>query len=162
MLLSGDVETSQDYGSTDEAFSICHRNLNKLPDYNNKSLFLLKAYIAVHKLKLICLFEADLDTTVASDDKNLEIIGYNVARSDHPANTKGIWVCLYYKTCLSLLITWDNLSRTNSFLPLASDNFNSKSKFWYCNDNTTYQGKALENVTSQFGLHQLMKNKHIL
>ena len=38
------------------------------------------------------------------------------------------------------------LSRKNPFLLVAIGDFNAKSKFWYCNDNTTPQGKALENV----------------
>ena len=49
------------------------------------------------------------------------------------------------------------LSRKNAFLLVAIGDFNVKSKFWYCNDNTTSQGKALENVTSQFRLHQVIK-----
>ena len=55
------------------------------------------------------------------------------------------------------------LSRKNAFLLVAIGDFNVKSKFWYCNDNTTSQGKALENVTSKFELHQVMKKPtHIL
>ena len=61
---------------------------------------------------------------------------------------------------------WLNLetvSRKNPFLLVAIGDFNAKSKVWYCNDNTTSQGKALENVTSQFGLHQVIKEPtHIL
>ena len=36
------------------------------------------------------------------------------------------------------------LSRKLPFLFVAIGEFNAKSKFWYCNDNTTSQGKALE------------------
>ena len=55
------------------------------------------------------------------------------------------------------------MSRKNPFLLVAIGDFNAKSKVWYCNDNTTSQGKALENVTSQFGLHQVIKEPtHIL
>ena len=139
----------------------------------------------------------------------MEITGYNLVRSDHPANTKRGGVCLYYKTCLPLRVldiqylnecinfelkidgklctfvalyrspsqSLDNsetiiddfelnletLSRKNPFLLVAIGDFNAKSKAWYCNDNTTSQGKALENVTSQFGLDQVMKEPtHIL
>ena len=57
----------------------------------------------------------------------------------------------------------ETLSRKNPFLLVAIGDFNAKSKVWYCNDNTTSQGKALENVTSQFGLHQVIKEPtHIL
>ena len=55
------------------------------------------------------------------------------------------------------------MSRKNLFLLATIGDFNVKPEFWYRNDNTTYQGKALENVTSQFGLHQVIKEPtHIL
>ena len=57
----------------------------------------------------------------------------------------------------------ETLSQKNLILLVAIGDFNAKSKFWYCNDNTTSQGKAFENVTSQFGLHQVIKEPtHIL
>ena len=195
--------------NTDETFSVCHWNLNSLLANNNNKLSLLRAYIAIHKFDVICLSDTYLDTTVASDDENLEITGYNLVRSDHPANTKRRRVCLYYKTCLPLRVldiqylneyinfelkigdklctfvalyrspsqlldnfetfidnfelNLETLSRKNPFLLVAIGDFNAKSKVWYCNDNTTDQGKALENVTSQFGLHQVIKEPtHIL
>ena len=210
ILLSGDVEINPGpKRNTDETFSICHWNLNSLLAYNYNKLFLLRAYIAVHKFDVICLSETYLDSTVASDDENLEITGYNLVRSDHPANTKRGGVCLYYKTCLPLRVldiqylnecinfelkigdklctfvalyrspsqSLDNfetfidnfelnletLSRKNPFLLVAIGDFNAKSKFWYCNDNTTSQGKALENITSKFGSHQVIKEPtHVL
>ena len=56
----------------------------------------------------------------------------------------------------------ETLSRKTLFLLVAIGDFNAKSKFWYCNDNTTSQGKALENATPQFGLYQVIKEpKHI-
>ena len=66
ILLSGDVEINQvPRRNTDETFSICHWNLNSLLAYNYNKLFLLKAYIAVHKFDVICLSETYLDSTVA-------------------------------------------------------------------------------------------------
>ena len=57
----------------------------------------------------------------------------------------------------------ETLSRKHPFLLVATGDFNAKSKFWYCNDHTTSQGKALEDVTSQFGLHQVLKEStHII
>ena len=58
--------------NTDETFSICHLNLNSLLGYNYNKLFLLRAYITVHKFDVICLSETYFDSTVASDDGNLE------------------------------------------------------------------------------------------
>ena len=57
----------------------------------------------------------------------------------------------------------ETLFRKNPFLLVAICDLIWKSKFWYCNDNITSQGKALENVKSQFGLHQVIKEPtHIL
>ena len=67
-------------------------------------MFLLRAYIVVHKFDAIFLSETYLDSTVASDDENLELTGYNLVRSDHPANAKRGGVGLYYNTCLPLIV----------------------------------------------------------
>ena len=105
VLLSGDVEINLGpIRNTNETFSVCHWNLNSLLVYNYNKLFLLRAYIAVHKFDVICLSETYLDSTVASDDENLEITGYNLVRSDHPANNERGGVCLYYKTYLPLRV----------------------------------------------------------
>ena len=105
ILLNGDVEINpRPRRNTDETFSICHWNLNSLLAYNCNKLFLLRAYIAVRKFDVICLSETCLDSTVASDDGNLEITGFNLVRSDHLANNKRGGICLYYKTCLPLRV----------------------------------------------------------
>ena len=65
---------------------------------------LLKAYITVHKFDIICLSETYLDSSTRHDDENLEIPGYDIARADHPTNTKRGGVCIYYKKCLPLRI----------------------------------------------------------
>ena len=91
-------------GRTDKTFSICNWNLNRLPACNYNKLFLLRAYIAVHKFDIICLSETYLDPIVASDNENLEITGYNLVRSDHSGNTKRGGVFLYYKTCWLLRV----------------------------------------------------------
>ena len=107
ILWSGDVEINPGpRRSTDETFSMCHWNFNSLLACNYSKLFLLRGYLAYHKFDVICLSETYLDSTVASDDENLEITDYNLVRSDHPANTKRGGVCLHYKTCLPLPSTF--------------------------------------------------------
>ena len=55
------------------------------------------------------------------------------------------------------------LSQKNPFLVVAIGDFNAKSKSWYINDSTTSQGNVLRNITSQFGLQQIIKEPtHIL
>ena len=67
-------------------------------------MFLLKAYIAIHKFDIIYLSETYLDSSTTSDDDNLEISGYNLIRSNHPSNNKRGGVCIYYKNFLPLRI----------------------------------------------------------
>ena len=70
-----------------------------MPAHSYNKLFILRIYVAVYKFDVSCLSETYLDFTVASDDGNLGILGYNLVRSDHSANTKRRRTCLYYKTC---------------------------------------------------------------
>ena len=63
----------------------------------------------------------------------------------------------------NLELNLGTLSQKNPFLVVAIGNFNAKSKSWYINDSTTFQGNVLENITSQFGLQQIIKEPtHIL
>ena len=41
---------------------------------------------------------------MTSDDGNLETLGYNLIRSDHPSNSKRGGVCIYYKSALPLKV----------------------------------------------------------
>ena len=67
-------------------------------------IYLLKAYITVHKFDILCLSETYLDHSTRPDDDNLEIEGYDIARADDPTNTKRGGVCIYYKKCLRLRV----------------------------------------------------------
>ena len=105
IILSGDVEVNPGpKNSVSECLSICDWNLNSILAHDYSKLFLLKAYISVHKFDIICLSETYLDSTVPLDDVNLVISGYNLIRSDHPSNTKRGGVCLYYKNYLPLTV----------------------------------------------------------
>ena len=82
-MLSGDVETNLGpLSNCKEYFPICHWNLNSIsaPDYSN--LFLLKAYIMLHKFDIICSSETYLNSTTPSDDDKLQIPGYTFIRCD--------------------------------------------------------------------------------
>ena len=84
--------------------TICHWNLNNISAHNYTKLFLLIAYIAIHKFDIICLSETYLDSSTTSDDDNLAISGYNLIRSDHPSNNKRGGVCIYYNSFLPLRV----------------------------------------------------------
>ena len=60
---------------------------------------LLKAYITANKMDVICLLETYLDSSIKSDNDNLEIPGYNLVCSDHPSNNKGGGVAYTTKHC---------------------------------------------------------------
>ena len=64
-----------------------------------RSVFLLGAYISIHKFELICISETFLNSDTAFDDDSSKIEGYNIVRSDHPSNSNSRrgGVCIYYK-----------------------------------------------------------------
>ena len=41
--------------------------------------------------------ETYFDSRILSDDRNLEIPGYDLIRADHPSNSKRGGVCVYYR-----------------------------------------------------------------
>ena len=46
--------------------------------------------------------------------------------------------------------------QSNPFLVVLFGDFNAKSKNWCKNDITTSEGKTIENIPSQSGLHQVI------
>ena len=60
---SGDIEQSPGRKSNScKSFSICPWNLNSISAHNFIKIFLLKTYIATHKLDVLCLSETYLDS----------------------------------------------------------------------------------------------------
>ena len=53
-------------------------------------------------------------------------------------------------------MTLDILAQKNPFLMTTIGDFNAKSKNWYSQDKTSFEGKTIESITSQFGLYQLI------
>ena len=104
LTLSGDVALKP--GSklkATQTLSICHWNLSSICAHNFAKLFLLRAYVSVHKLDIICLSETYLDSSIG--DESLEISGYYLIRSDHPTNKKRGGICIYYKNFLPVKVT---------------------------------------------------------
>ena len=65
LLFSGDVEINPgSKRNSSNAFSICHSNLNSLSIHDYAKVFLLKAYIAIHKFGIICISETYLGTLI--------------------------------------------------------------------------------------------------
>ena len=94
--------------------------------------------------------------------KTSAILQHNIerqkrARTFHYVNWNAYAITKYSCSYKSICI------QKNPFLVVAIGDFNVKSKIWYINDSTTSQGNILENITSQFGLQQTIKEPtHIL
>ena len=61
-----------------------------------------RAYISINKIDIKYLSETYLDSSIPSDDDNLELPGYNLVRADNQTNTKRGGVCIYYHNSLPL------------------------------------------------------------
>ena len=75
--------------------SICHWNLNSIPAHNFIELSLLRAYFSVNKFDFIRRSETYLESSISSNDGNLEALGHTLVRVDNPNNTKRGGVCIY-------------------------------------------------------------------
>ena len=83
-MLGGYVEINPGpLSNCKEYFSISHWNLNSISAYEYSNLFLLKAYIILHKFDIICLSETYLDSTIPNDDDKLQIPGYTLILTIH-------------------------------------------------------------------------------
>ena len=93
-----------------------HWNLNSIAAHNFTKIALLKAYLSIHKMDIVCLSETFLNSSIPIDDDNLQIPGYSYVRADHPSNTKRGGVLLYYKSFLPIkLIDVNYLNECISF-----------------------------------------------
>ena len=54
-------------------------------------------------------------------------------------------------------LTLEALTQKNPFLAVIIGDFNAKFNKWYSTDKTTPKGAKLDNLTSQYGLTQLLK-----
>ena len=100
LFLSGDIETNPGSNhNLNNHFTIFHWNLNSISAHN-----FVKAYLAIHKFDIVCISETYLNSGFPFDDDNLDIPGYIMVRSDHPANSKRGGVCTHYKNYLPLKV----------------------------------------------------------
>ena len=105
--MSGDVEVNpglQRNSCQSQSFSICHWKLNSLTAHSFAKVSPLMAYLSVKKFDIVWLSETSLDSEILTDDENLQIPSYIIARVDHSSNTKRGGVCVYYKTLLSKVL----------------------------------------------------------
>ena len=61
-----------------------------------------QAFNLVHKFDIICVSKAHLDSSISKDVNVISIEGYSIIQADHPNNTKGAGVCIYYNKGISV------------------------------------------------------------
>ena len=100
-LTCGDIESNpgpRRRGSSYN-FSVCHWNLNNMTAHNFEKINLFEVYSTINKFDVICLSESYFDSSIASDNNDLNQ-GYNLYRADHPNNVKIGGVCVYTRESL--------------------------------------------------------------
>ena len=103
LLCNGDVEFNPGPKKNKEfSLSCCHWNVNSLLAHDCAKVTSLEAYNSVFKYDFICISETYTDSTISSDNNNLNISGYNLIKADHPSNSKREIVCIYYKESLAV------------------------------------------------------------
>ena len=101
LMLSGDVEINPGpFSNSKEYLSIWHWNLNIISAHDYSKLFLLKAYIILHRFDIICLSETYRHSTIPNDNDKSQMHGYTLICPEHPSNIKHGRVCIYYKRSL--------------------------------------------------------------
>ena len=68
-----------------------------------------------------------------------------------------------FKTSKNFELSLENIVHRKPFLVVIIGDFNAKSSKWHCQDKSTFEGNVNDNITSQFGLYQEIKEPtHIL
>ena len=78
-------------------------NFNGLAVHDFIKIPLIEAFIKTHNFDIIYLLETFLDSSIDISDTRININGYTLLRADHPSNTKGSGVCMYYKNYLPVI-----------------------------------------------------------
>ena len=103
--LSGDIEENPGpKANSCGCLYICHQNLNSICVHNFTKLSLLRAYISINKIDIICPSETYLDSTILFDYDNLELPAYSLVRADNLTNIKRGGVCIYYHNSLPMKV----------------------------------------------------------
>ena len=103
LLCKEDVESNPGPKKNKEfSLSCCHWNANSVLAHNCAKVTFLEGYNSVFKYDFICISETYLDSTISSDNKNLNISGYNLIRANHLSNSKRGDVCIYFKESLAV------------------------------------------------------------
>ena len=76
-----------------------------------------------------------------------------------PLQNFGVCFCFSKNFGLNL----ENIVQGKTFLVVAIGDFNARSSKWHCQNKSSFKGNVIDNITSQFGLSQVIKAPtHIL
>ena len=100
-------------------------------------------------MDIICLSETYFDSSIHSDIDNLEILGYNFVRSDHPSNNKRGRDCIKYKVSLPLRVIICFLQECTTFEVMLVDK--------QCNFNVTMYRSTSQNQDELFLFQKILK-----
>ena len=70
----------------------CHWNLNGLIAHDCIIITLIQAYNTDQNFDIVCLSETFLNFSIQNDDHKLKTDGYNLIRSDHPSDSKKVYL----------------------------------------------------------------------
>ena len=137
LILCGDIELNP--GPKDTKYlSLCHWNLNSIAAHDFAKVSAIKAFNTTKNFDFICLSKSYLDSTISSVDKNLCLDGYKLIRANHPKNIKQGGACIVV------------------FVTLITGDFNARCNRWWENDSNNTEGVSIDNLTSSYGLKQLI------
>ena len=102
LIQPGDIEPNPGPSKKHRPLTCCHWNVNSLTAHKMLKKSLMEAYSTSHKHDFLCISETYLDSTVAADDKDLAIEGYNLVCTDHPNDLEKGGVCIYYNESLAI------------------------------------------------------------
>ena len=76
LIQHGDIDSNSGPSKKHRPLT-CHWNVNSLTVHKMLKISLIEAYNTSHKYDFTCISETYLDSTLAADDKDLAIEGYN-------------------------------------------------------------------------------------
>ena len=143
--ICGDIESNPGSKRHDSCynFSICHWNLNSMSAHNFAKINLFETCNSITKFNIICLLEPHLDSSIAYDNGDTYIKGYNLYK-----------VNALYKGNLEKLII--NVYSCKAGFVLMIGDLNAKSCNQSINNTTTPEGAHLDSITSLYGMKQLI------
>ena len=109
----GDTETNPgpEKEKLKNLFFFCYWNVNSLIAQNLSKISLSETYNAIYKHDVLCISESSFYSSVLEGERNLQLIGYNMIRADHPSNSKQGGICIFFKEKLAVrVVNLSNLS----------------------------------------------------